>query len=555
MRVHRLLLPAALLLVLPGAAEAARVQVTIDTTIATGRLEITSRGGSDDGVRLLIDDDLAGDGREPRLRIFLRPGNDEFGPIRMPEKLCRHLRFSEHSVITCERQVFTDVQQAVVDLGDGDDRVDVGPSRAEFRILGNRGTDVLHGGPNDDYIDVGQGRPLPPGAFAREAEPGTLGLDAAFGGEGDDTVLQSMVQGGDVGDHGGALLDGGPGDDAVSGSSVALDNDRFPGIDYVLRGGPGDDRVTGGPDADALHGEDGDDRLEGRRGNDRLHAGPGADVVSGEDGDDDLFDAARDAAGVPGAPTAADGADTFTGGPGQDSLSYATRTARVELSPNDRVANDGAPGERDQILTVEELDAGAAADVLFGVLSVGDGLADDWFGGAGDDLLLSGDGDDRLEGGAGRDTLRAGSGDDVLVTRDGMPEAEISCGSGIDEAYIDLTDPDPVAVGGVSGCETIARQAIREEPNVRVRGGGSLRRSGGRVRVPMSCPPLARSGCRGTLTLRVAGASRSTRYRLGRAERRAVAVPAPAAGPGTLIARQRDSRGRPKTTTTKVTIR
>jgi Ca2+-binding RTX toxin-like protein len=85
------------------------------------------------------------------------------------------------------------------------------------------------------------------------------------------------------------------------------------------------------------------------------------------------------------------GHDLVSGGPGQDTVLYDRRSTGIAVSL-DGVANDGAPGEQDNILTdVESL-----------------------YGGAGDDLLVGGDGNDFLDGRGGNDDLRGGAGNDVI---------------------------------------------------------------------------------------------------------------------------------------------
>lgn len=94
---------------------------------------------------------------------------------------------------------------------------------------------------------------------------------AGFGG--DDIILGS-----DAGHH----LDGGPGDDTISGGAISdvLAGDRG---DDKLDGKEGDDSVFGGPGEDTLFGGDGPDFLFGDEGNDRLSGGPGDDELFGGD--------------------------------------------------------------------------------------------------------------------------------------------------------------------------------------------------------------------------------------------------------------------------------
>jgi Ca2+-binding RTX toxin-like protein len=67
-------------------------------------------------------------------------------------------------------------------------------------------------------------------------------------------------------------------------------------------------------------------------------------------------------------------------------------------------------------------------------------------GGDGNDTLKGGDGNDSLTGGLGIDTLNAAAGDDVAFAEDGIADAVINSGAGIDTAHYDLgLDPVPGA--------------------------------------------------------------------------------------------------------------
>lgn len=76
-----------------------------------------------------------------------------------------------------------------------------------------------------------------------------------------------------------AIVDGGPGDDVISGTTLPDE----------LLGGDGNDEIVGGDDADRIDGGAGTDRLFGGRGGDTVAGGPGVDDVFGDDtinGDD-----------------------------------------------------------------------------------------------------------------------------------------------------------------------------------------------------------------------------------------------------------------------------
>jgi hypothetical protein len=146
---------------------------------------------------------------------------------------------------------------------------------------------------------------------------------------------------------------------------------------------------------------------------------------------DDLISVPDTAAVVDGGP----GGDTMTSPRGM--LTYAGRTVGVSVTA-DGVANDGEPGERDDVGTFTSVTGGNgddelhAADVpssdghdlppnfggggLVGGLGadhlIGGPSADRLSGGGGNDTLLGGDGPDALDGGTGGDVLRGGDGVD-----------------------------------------------------------------------------------------------------------------------------------------------
>lgn len=118
--------------------------------------------------------------------------------------------------------------------------------------------------------------------------------------------------------------------------------------------------------------------------------------------------------------------DVLSGGAGFDKLSYA-HSADGDLTVTlDGVANDGLPGENDNIPTD------------FEHISLGDG--DDTF--VGNDLpatVFGGGGNDSITGGGGRDRLHGQFGEDVFHTSDGRTDW-VWGGNGQDEA----TDRDPI---------------------------------------------------------------------------------------------------------------
>lgn len=131
-----------------------------------------------------------------------------------------------------------------------------------------------------------------------------------LGGEGNDTLTATANFNLKV------TLDGGAGDDSLTGGAAA---DRLfggPGND-LLAGRGGNDNLSGGDDNDMLLGAAGNDVLKGDADNDSLDGGAGIDQLQGGDGNDLLFSG-------PGADkvTGAAGADIFGPKAGADKRDF-----------------------------------------------------------------------------------------------------------------------------------------------------------------------------------------------------------------------------------------
>ena len=161
----------------------------------------------------------------------------------------------------------------------------------------------------------------------------------------------------------GDFIHGDSGDDTLNGGAG---DDKIYGVE-------GDDTIDGGAGDDNIRGGDGDDTLYGGAGDDELGAGAGDDILYGGDGDDYLDDSA--------------GNDKLYGGAGDDRL--------YSWDGNDHLYG----GDGDDRLMVLSNNGGNSH----------------LYGGAGDDTLFGGDGNDRLYGNAGDDYLAGRSGDDWLI--------------------------------------------------------------------------------------------------------------------------------------------
>lgn len=225
------------------------------------------------------------------------------------------------------------------------------------------------------------------------------------------------------------IVDGGPGNDVLSGgidedaefNGGGGDDQLYGGNGFnELDGGGGDDQLYGGDVFNELDGGGGDDRIYGGAGPDELDGGGGQDQLFGGSEDDSLTDGDRDGAHGDAAPRP----DTLVGGAGADRLSYQQRRHPVRVHTGVD-GNAGAAGEHDGISGIEEIVGGAGDDRLVGDRRVnyldGRGGADTLIGGRGRDELIGRRGRDRLLGGRHLDELNAGPGIDGLF-----------CGSGDD---------------------------------------------------------------------------------------------------------------------------
>jgi ELWxxDGT repeat protein len=140
--------------------------------------------------------------------------------------------------------------------------------------------------------------------------------------------------------------------------------------------------------------------INGTAGPDVILASGGADVINGRGGNDTICAGGGDDTILQG--TAAEGADLVNGQAGVDTVGYSSRTPPVTVTLTTNASgNDGATGEGDNLVGVENATGGSGADVLTGS--------------AGPNLLSGGAGNDTLNGSAGVDTELGGNGDDKFV--------------------------------------------------------------------------------------------------------------------------------------------
>jgi len=185
------------------------------------------------------------------------------------------------------------------------------------------------------------------------------------------------------------------------------------------------------------------------------------------------------------------GADVIDGGPGYDYFEGWSQPEKLQRQPTvtltlDGAANDGRPGENDNVTNVEDFQmyvvgsfTGTDGPEKFVIYNPGNTGPSTLNGRGGDDELVGNDFDDSVDGGAGNDHVEGGLGNDtvtgglsrdviygdatashctyysckipfgndVINARDGEPDT-IDCGIGEDKAVVDAVDT-------VTGCETV----------------------------------------------------------------------------------------------------
>ncbi len=258
---------------------------------------------------------------------------------------------------------------------------------------------------------------------------------------------------------------------AVSGDA-GDDTLTAPG---TVRGGDGDDTISGS----ALDGGAGNDRLTGTSGDDELFGGPGDDTIDGAGGFDTVaygkssllpFVAAQPG---PPLPVIVDLADPGPdGAAGERDTLIAVENVFGSAASGDLLRGDDGPnalrgeGGADRLLGAGGDDALAGGGVLDG------GSGDDVLVGDDDgDTLRGGPGDDRLAGLGGADVLDAGAGDDLLDASEQQDERttdvdELLCGAGRDrvsepDIYDRASRCERIAIGGglVADSSTLVKRA------------------------------------------------------------------------------------------------
>jgi Ca2+-binding RTX toxin-like protein len=240
----------------------------------------------------------------------------------------------------------------------------------------------------------------------------------------------------------------------LSGTSGAdvLDfgNIKLVGVS-AIDGGSGNDSITGSSGADSLLGGAGNDTLVGGDGGDTLVGGAGNDSLVGGDAGD-LFEIGAGA-----------GADSFIGGAGTDEIRATAAGAVIGiamLSSIEQISAAGLTGVRIAgTSAAETLDLSAV--VLSGISAIDMG--------SGNDVLIASEGSDTIIAGAGNDELHGGGGNDVFEVGAGAGSDRFFGGNGVDSI---VATQSGVAIG-IASLSSIENISSRGFANVRVIGTSS----------------------------------------------------------------------------------
>jgi uncharacterized secreted protein with C-terminal beta-propeller domain len=156
------------------------------------------------------------------------------------------------------------------------------------------------------------------------------------GGDGDDAISVDVPGHPRLRTH----LDGGRGDDTITGSDG----------DDTITGGPGRDTLSGGRGGDRIWGGAGDDSITGGTGGDQISGGSGADALAGGDGPDVLQgDGGRDT--IRGGR----GRNTLAGGSGHDTFFGTVGVDRVKLEHGERLIGNESTNPLREVGDLEAL--------------------------------------------------------------------------------------------------------------------------------------------------------------------------------------------------------
>ena len=215
-------------------------------------------------------------------------------------------------------------------------------------------------------------------------------------------------------------VDAGDGDDRLEDAGA---------VGAYLDGGLGDDLILGSTESQYLYGGGGIDRIEGRGGHDNFVDHDVMTWMKYDNPDSDTMVGSED---------------------GSDTVDYQHRSRALTIDLAAGVG--GEPGERDRLISIENIAVSGGDSVL-----AGDDGPNRIFSGGGDARIFGRGGNDSISTGPGAERVSAGPGDDVVevgfhleTPGDDDPD-RVSCGPGADRLFFvepgDLIGEDCESIG------------------------------------------------------------------------------------------------------------
>jgi len=353
---------------------------------------------------------------------------------------------------------------------------------------GTDNADYVNAGAGDDVVTTGAGNDFLVGGGGNDSLDGGIGNDTFIGGGGDDIMIGGdgidtvnygpATAGATVRLFGGTSSDGQGGTDTLTG----IENAVGGSFNDVLIGSTADNDLTGGAGNDVLVGLDGNDTLRGGAGSNEMYGGLGNDAYIVENEGDTIVE------------LAGEGTDTVLTALG----TYNALATNVEnLTFTSAIDHVGFGNAGDNVIT-----GSTGRDVLLGLdgndtLIGGSGVANELYGGAGDDtyiltavgdtiveaagggidtvrttdnnttlaanvenLIYTGQGGAFLSGNAEANTITGGSGADTLTG--GMGNDILNGGAGTDVAVLSGVRADYTIVATANGYQVTDNTANRD---------------------------------------------------------------------------------------------
>lgn len=342
-----------------------------------------------------------------------------------------------------------------IEGSDGNDTL-IGGGGADA-MSGGADDDLLRGGFGDDSLAGDNGDDILDGGAGNDTLAGEAGLDELRGGDGDDLLVAGTDGAGDLLDGGngfdlvdfravtlGFLLDL----TTPTSNTGAADIDALVGIEGAY-GGAGNDTLLGTNTANLLYGMAGEDSLDGRAGNDTMAGGTGGDTYRVDSASDVVLERADQGVDIilttvsyrlgAGWEVETLQADTTVTAVANAALNLWGSSIPNSISGTGGVNRLFGRGGNDTVYGLggnDFLYGEAGADRLLGGAGV-----DRLFGGDDDDDLFGGDDADSLMGEAGQDSLFGEAGNDTLSGGPGAVQDVLEGGTGNDAFVLDTPLP------------------------------------------------------------------------------------------------------------------